>query len=48
MRFARGGSGPIHEDPFDRMLVAQAQVEDLTIVTADPVFERYEIAVLEA
>lgn len=43
-----GGLGPIHEDPFDRMLVAQAQVENLTVVTADPVFERYGIAVLEA
>ena len=28
--------GP-HKDPFDRMLVAQAQVEQLTVVTRDPI-----------
>ena len=43
-----GGLGPVHEDPFDRMLVAQAQVEDLAIVTGDPMFERYGVPVLEA
>jgi PIN domain nuclease of toxin-antitoxin system len=37
-----------HGDPFDRMLVAQAQLEELTIVTRDPVFERYGVAVLRA
>ena len=26
-----------HKDPFDRILVAQAQMEELTLVTADPV-----------
>ena len=31
-----------HRDPFDRMLVAQAQVEGLTIVTRDPAFDAYE------
>jgi PIN domain nuclease of toxin-antitoxin system len=25
-----------HRDPFDRLLVAQAQIEGLTVVTADP------------
>ena len=43
-----GGPGPVHEDPFDRMLVAQAQVEDLTVVTGDPMFERYGVSLLEA
>ena len=38
----------LHTDPFDRMLVAQAQVEDLTVVTGDPMFERYGVSVLEA
>lgn len=38
----------IHRDPFDRMLVAQAQVEDLTIVTADPALARYEVDVVQA
>jgi PIN domain nuclease of toxin-antitoxin system len=37
-----------HEDPFDRMLVAQAQLEGFTIVTRDPVFDRYPVAVLRA
>lgn len=37
---------PHHRDPFDRMLVAQAQVEGLTIVTRDPAFDDYDIAVL--
>lgn len=37
-----------HRDPFDRMLVAQAQLEDLTVVTVDPVFERYEVQRLSA
>lgn len=35
-----------HRDPFDRMLVAQAQCERLTIVTRDPVFETYDVATL--
>ena len=37
-----------HGDPFDRMLVAQAQLEGLTLVTRDPVFDRYSVAVLRA
>jgi PIN domain nuclease of toxin-antitoxin system len=37
-----------HGDPFDRMLIAQAQLEGLTIVTRDPVFARYQVAVLAA
>ena len=43
-----GRLAPVHEDPFDRMLVAQAQVEDLAVVTGDPIFERYGVPVLEA
>jgi PIN domain nuclease of toxin-antitoxin system len=31
----------IHRDPFDRMLVAQASVEELRVVSHDRVFERY-------
>jgi PIN domain nuclease of toxin-antitoxin system len=34
-----------HKDPFDRMLVAQAQVENLTILTADSEIARYPIRV---
>jgi PIN domain nuclease of toxin-antitoxin system len=37
-----------HRDPFDRLLIAQAEVEGLTLVTRDPVFRRYEVASLEA
>ncbi|MGH7814571.1 MAG: type II toxin-antitoxin system VapC family toxin [Candidatus Binataceae bacterium] len=35
-----------HRDPFDRMLVAQAQLEKLPIVTADRQIARYEVEVL--
>ena len=37
-----------HADPFDRMLIAQAQVEDLTIVTSDAAFDQYDVRVLDA
>lgn len=43
-----GRLAPVHDDPFDRMLVAQAQAEDLAVVTGDPIFGRYGVAVLEA
>ena len=32
---------PIHSDPFDRMLVAQATVEGIMLLTADPLVARY-------
>jgi PIN domain nuclease of toxin-antitoxin system len=32
-----------HGDPFDRLIVAQAQVENLTIVSSDSVFDRYGV-----
>jgi PIN domain nuclease of toxin-antitoxin system len=32
-----------HSDPFDRLLIAQAQIGDFTIVTNDPVFELYDV-----
>ncbi len=32
---------PIHKDPFDRMLVAQAAIEGVTLLTADPVVAQY-------
>jgi PIN domain nuclease of toxin-antitoxin system len=37
-----------HRDPFDRLLIAQALTERLTIVTADPVFAAYGIDALDA
>jgi PIN domain nuclease of toxin-antitoxin system len=33
---------PLHRDPFDRILVAQAQVEGLTLVTADELVAQYD------
>jgi len=35
-----------HKDPFDRMLISQAMVEDLTIVTRDERFSDYDVKVL--
>lgn len=37
-----------HQDPFDRMLVAQAQLESLTIITADQALGHYEVRILSA
>jgi PIN domain nuclease of toxin-antitoxin system len=45
---AAGRLPPHHADPFDRLLVAQAQLEGLTLVSRDPVFDRYAVAVLKA
>ncbi len=40
----RAGALPLlHRDPFDRMLIAQAQIEGLPIVTADPAISRYDV-----
>lgn len=33
----------IHRDPFDRLLVAQAQAEDLPLVSGDPAITRYDV-----
>lgn len=35
------GLPPIHKDPFDRLLVAQATVEGITLLTADPLVAQY-------
>ena len=32
---------PIHKDPFDRILIAQAMVEGITLLTADPLIAQY-------
>ena len=42
-----GGLPPHHADPFDRILVAQAQREGLTIVSVDTMIRRYAVAVLD-
>jgi PIN domain nuclease of toxin-antitoxin system len=41
--YALGGLPPIHKDPFDRMLVAQAITEGAVLLTADPVIRRYPV-----
>lgn len=35
-----------HRDPFDRLLVAQAQLEDMPLITADRQIRRYEVDVI--
>jgi PIN domain nuclease of toxin-antitoxin system len=43
------GALPLHHrDPFDRMLVAQAQLEGFTIVTGDSQLGAYQVAILAA
>jgi PIN domain nuclease of toxin-antitoxin system len=37
-----------HRDPFDRLLIAQAQLESATLATADPMFLLYDVDVLWA
>ncbi len=43
------GNLPLHHrDPFDRMLIAQAQAEGLTLVTDDSQISRYEVPLMAA
>lgn len=43
-----GGLPAHHRDPFDRVLIAQAQHESLSIVTDDVAFERYDVGLVPA
>jgi PIN domain nuclease of toxin-antitoxin system len=45
--YAVGGLPMHHRDPFDRMIIAQAMIEGLRVVTHDSIFEKYDISVLE-
>jgi len=36
----------LHRDPFDRMIIAQAQVEKLPILSADPMISHYDVEVV--
>jgi PIN domain nuclease of toxin-antitoxin system len=36
-----------HADPFDRLLIAQSQLEAIPIVTADPVFDAYDVEIVK-
>ena len=44
---AAGRLPRLHRDPFDRMLVAQAGAEGLTLVTRDPQIHRYDVDLLK-
>jgi PIN domain nuclease of toxin-antitoxin system len=35
-----------HSDPFDRLLIAQAQMEEMVVLTADSVFRSYQVAIV--
>ena len=37
----------IHKDPFDRMLVAQANIEKLTLISNDPMIAQYKVKLLK-
>jgi PIN domain nuclease of toxin-antitoxin system len=37
-----------HRDTFDRLIVAQAQLEDLSVLTADPAIGAYDVATIRA
>ena len=37
-----------HRDPFDRMLVAQAQLEEFTLVARDDEIDKYDVTILDA
>jgi PIN domain nuclease of toxin-antitoxin system len=39
---------PFHRDPFDRILIAQARVEGMTLITADPVVSSYPVRTHQA
>ncbi len=39
---------PLHRDPFDRLLIAQALVEGFTVVSADPHVLAYDVPSLDA
>ena len=45
---AVGELAKLHEDPFDRMLAAQAKVESLTLVTRDRFLTKYDIRFIQA
>ena len=38
-----GGMTATHQDPFDRMLIAQAQIEDVALVSNETLFDDYDV-----
>ncbi|MBW2427319.1 MAG: type II toxin-antitoxin system VapC family toxin [Deltaproteobacteria bacterium] len=45
---AVGNLPAYHRDPFDRMLIAQAKIERMTIVTRDTIIKHYKIPIIKA
>jgi PIN domain nuclease of toxin-antitoxin system len=43
-----GTLAPHHSDPFDRLIIAAARAEHLTIVTSDGMFTRYDVQLIDA
>lgn len=43
-----GRLAPIHSDPFDRLLIAQARLEGLTLITGDEQMAGYEVPIISA
>ena len=43
--YVAGGLPMHHRDPFDRMIIAQARLEKLCIITRDNMFSRYDVSV---
>lgn len=43
---ALDGLPAFHKDPFDRLLIAQAQMEDAVLISADPTFTQYPVRVV--
>jgi len=37
---------PLHRDPFDRVLVSQAQLENMPIITSDPLIALYQVKLI--
>lgn len=37
-----------HQDPFDRMIIAQARIEEMTVITRDSAFDEYDVKTLPA
>lgn len=48
LEFNRLPVHPDHKDPFDRILISQAKVENLTLITSDEKIWRYELSLLKA
>ena len=46
--YSAGDLPDIHKDPFDRMLIAQAKIEKLTLVTRDGFIPKYDVKTLKA